>query len=118
MSDVEMPWYTRYFYGLRVPLEDHLKRDLFASPGHTVVLWYPTAPLARLLRDIDILAQGLQEDAVMRVYSDSPEALTAVPDLCAAHGYTLLPYQPHDPREGDYRPFGQYHFDITRTLRG
>lgn len=107
-------FYLRYLYGLRVPPEGGLRPDLFASSGHAIVLWYPTAPLARLLRDMDTLAQGLHGDAVMRVYSDHPESQWAIPELCAARGYELLPGLPLGQLEGDHRPFGRYYFDIQR----
>ena len=109
-----MIWYARLFYGLRVPPEHNHRYDRFAAAGQAIVLWYPTAPLARLLRDMDTLAQSLRGNAVMRVYSDHPESQWAIPDLCAARGYELLTGLPLGQLEGDYRPYGRYFFDIRR----
>ena len=56
----------------------------------TITLWYGGETLARLLVDVDTLAQGLAEGMVLRVRTDQPEAWTAVPALCLERGYRLI----------------------------
>jgi hypothetical protein len=94
-----------------------LLREWPTDEQYAVTLWYAPVPLARLLADVEIMGRGLGSGAVMRVYSNQQEALTAVPALCAARGFELLP--PYD-RDGDdrgeepigIRPYGLYRFDI------
>ena len=56
----------------------------------TITLWCDGVPLAKLLADVDKLAQGLAEGAKLRVRTDLAEAWTAVPALCLERDYRLL----------------------------
>jgi hypothetical protein len=86
----------------------------------TIILWCGGVPLTKLLADVDTLAQGLAEGAVLRVRTDLKEAWTAVPALCLERGYRLL--HQSDTWEGvteialmaEYPPpSGPYRFDIA-----
>lgn len=86
----------------------------------TITLWYGGEPLARLLADVDTLAQGLADGMVLRVRTDQPEAWSAVPALCLKRGYRLL--HQSDTWEGVTEialmaefpaPSGPYRFDIA-----
>lgn len=85
---------------------------------HDITLWYVSVPMGQLLADIATIGHALRGTAGMRVFTDHPEAVTAVPALCAAHGFacTLVPYGNDELREGDSRPYGRYRFSI-RTHR-
>ena len=89
----------------------------------TITLWCGGVPLAKLLADVDTLAQGLVEGAVLRVRTDQPEAWTAVPALCLEHGYRLLHQSDtwEDVTEialmSEYPPpCGPYRFDIAALV--
>jgi hypothetical protein len=81
---------------------------------HTITLWYASVPLEQLLADIDTIGRALHGTAGMRVFSNHPEAVLAVPALCGARGCAcaLVPYDCTEAREGDTRPFGRYRFAI------
>jgi hypothetical protein len=55
---------------------------------HDVSLWYVSVPLEHLLADINTIGRALHATTGMRVFPDHQEAVTAVPALCAAHGYS------------------------------
>jgi hypothetical protein len=88
-------------------LHPHLSDERYA-----VTLWYASVPLAHLLADMDAIGQSLHGNQMMRVYTNQQEALTAVPALCAARGFVLLPTPTEEPGEGDTRSYGRYRFDI------
>jgi hypothetical protein len=93
-------------------------RGVLRSDGRcAITLWYASVPLARLLTDVDTIARSLSGEAVMRVYSNRHESMTALPALCIARGHTcaLVPYREGELREGDVRPYGIYRFDVRRA---
>jgi TusA-related sulfurtransferase len=99
-------------YG-RVRKYDFLGVKRVHDGKRAITLCYGPEPMERLLADAEIMARSLAGGAVLRVYTNDEEALTAVPTWCAQHGYVLLLARKEEPREGDQLPFGCYRFDIA-----
>ena len=84
------------------------RSELESAVSGDMTLLYGGVALDRLLADVDTLARGLVDGAVLRVTFDDPEALSALAALCAERGYSLAPSQSDTGREGDRMGFGLF----------
>ena len=84
-------WVEREQMKLRFWRDGRADGRYISDDRYAMTLWYPLAPLTQLLADVGALGQGLRGNAIMRVYTNQPQAPVALPALCAAHGFVLVP---------------------------